>query len=67
MRLAALLRLAEYLERSKSQLVSSVRCVVGDDVRIVCETVGDASLEIWDANRRATLFQKAFGVSLTIE
>jgi exopolyphosphatase/guanosine-5'-triphosphate,3'-diphosphate pyrophosphatase len=66
-RLAALLRIAEYLERSKSQVVSNVRCIIDGDVRIVAETIGEASLEIWDANRRATLFRKAFGVNVVIE
>ena len=55
-RLAALLEIAENLERSRSQVVSGVRCSINGDVRIVCDTVGDASLEIWDANRRAALF-----------
>ncbi len=67
-RLAALLRIAEYLERSKSQVVSGVRCVIGaDEVRIRAETVGDATVEIWDANRRAALFRRAFGVDVVIE
>jgi exopolyphosphatase / guanosine-5'-triphosphate,3'-diphosphate pyrophosphatase len=66
-RLAALLRIAEYLERSKSQVVSSVRCTIDGAVTIACETVGDASVEIWDANRRASLFRKAYGVDVTIE
>lgn len=65
-RLAALLRIAEYLERSKSQVVSSVRCTINGNVRIGCETVGDATVEIWDANRRASLFRKAFGVDVEI-
>lgn len=66
-RLAALLRIAEYLERSKSQVVSSVRCAIDDGVKIVCETVGDATVEIWDANRRASLFRKAYGLDVVIE
>lgn len=66
-RLAALLRIAEYLERSKSQVVSGVRCAIDGGVRIVCETVGDATIEIWDANRRANLFRKAYGVDVVIE
>lgn len=65
-KLAALLRIAEYLERSKSQVVSNVRCEIDGNVTIRCETVGDASVEIWDANRRATLFRKAYGVEATI-
>lgn len=66
-RLAALLRIAEYLERSKSQVVRSVRCELGDTVRINVETVGDATIEIWEANRRTSLFRKAFGVDVEIK
>jgi exopolyphosphatase/guanosine-5'-triphosphate,3'-diphosphate pyrophosphatase len=66
-RLAALLRIAEYLERSKSQVVRDVRCEIGDPVRIQVSTVGDASVEIWDANRRTSLFRKAFGVDAVVE
>ena len=67
-RLASMLRIAEYLERSKSQVVSGVRCAIeGDEVRIKVDTVGDATVEIWDAGRRAALFRKAFGVDVVIE
>ncbi len=59
-RLSALLRLAEYLERSKSQVVHAVRVQLGETVKISVEAVGDASVEIWDAGRRAGLFRKAF-------
>ncbi len=59
-RLSALLRIAEYLERSKSQAVRSVRAEIGEGVRILVEAEGDATIEIWDANRRAGLFRKAF-------
>lgn len=65
-RLAALLRIAEYLERSKSQVVASVQCVINGGVEILCQTVGDATVEIWDANRRAGLFRKAYGVDVVI-
>lgn len=65
-RLAALLRLAEYLERSKSQVVQGLQVELGDSVRVVTRVVGDATVEIWDANRRAGLFQKAFGKAIEI-
>jgi exopolyphosphatase/guanosine-5'-triphosphate,3'-diphosphate pyrophosphatase len=65
-RLAALLRLAEYLERSKSQVVQGLHVELGESVRVVTRTVGDATVEIWDANRRAGLFQKAFGKAIEI-
>ncbi|MBC8162665.1 MAG: Ppx/GppA family phosphatase, partial [Roseiflexaceae bacterium] len=66
-RLSALLRIAEYLERSKGQVVQRL------DVRVRAEGVrgevvasGDASVEIWDANRRSSLFRKAFGLPIEI-
>ena len=65
-RLAALLRLSEYLERSKSQVVQGLRVEIGSPVRVQTWSGGDATVEIWDANRRAGLFQKAFGRGIEI-
>jgi exopolyphosphatase/guanosine-5'-triphosphate,3'-diphosphate pyrophosphatase len=67
MRLASLLRIAEYLERSKGQVVRALRCEGGDPVRIMADTVGDATVEIWDANRHTSLFRKAFGIDVEIK
>ncbi|EFO81939.1 Ppx/GppA phosphatase [Oscillochloris trichoides DG-6] len=66
-RLSALLRLAEYLERSKSQVVRSVEVrIQADTIQIVVHTTGDATVEIWDATRRAGLMKKAFGRNIEI-
>jgi exopolyphosphatase/guanosine-5'-triphosphate,3'-diphosphate pyrophosphatase len=65
-RLAALLRLAEYLERSKSQVVQGLHVEMGESIRVVTRSIGDATVEIWDANRRSGLFQKAFGKQIEI-
>ncbi len=65
-RLSALLRLAEYLERSKSQVIQGLHVELGDSIRVITRSVGDATVEIWDANRRAALFQKAFGKAIEI-
>ncbi len=65
-RLSALLRLAEYLERSKSQVVRAVRVELGESVRVLVEAEGDASVEIWDAGRRSGLFRKAFDKEIEI-
>jgi exopolyphosphatase/guanosine-5'-triphosphate,3'-diphosphate pyrophosphatase len=59
-RLSALLRIAEYLERSKSQVVREVRAEIGEAVRIHVRADGEADVEIWEANRRSGLFKKAF-------
>lgn len=66
MRLSALLRLSEFLERRKSQVVQSLKVELGDTIRITAQTVGDADVEIWDANRSSGLFQKAFGRNVQI-
>jgi exopolyphosphatase/guanosine-5'-triphosphate,3'-diphosphate pyrophosphatase len=65
-RLSALLRLAEYLERSKSQVIRAVRAEIGETVRVTVTADGDATVEIWDASRRAGLFRKAFDKDIEI-
>ncbi len=76
-RLGALLRIAEYLERSKAQVVRDVRVRVGEGeeggdgeghtrVQIQVEAEGDATVELWAANRRSNLFQSAFGCAVEI-
>ena len=65
-RLAALLRLAEYLERSKSQVILSLQVEMGHPIRVVTRASGDATVEIWDANRRTDLFATAFGREIVI-
>jgi exopolyphosphatase/guanosine-5'-triphosphate,3'-diphosphate pyrophosphatase len=59
-RLSALLRIAEYLERSKSQAVGAVRAEIGETVRVAVQADGEVDLEIWEANRRTGLFKRAF-------
>lgn len=65
-RLAALLRLAEYLERRKSQVIQGLTVEIGEHVRMTTRAVGDATVEIWDANRGSGLFRKAFGREVEI-
>lgn len=66
-RLSALLRIAEYLERSKSQNVRDLRVEITNDlVRVEAQTSGEAAVEIWDANRRTSLFRKSFGRPIEI-
>ncbi len=65
-RLSALLRVSEFLERRKSQVVQSLKVEIGDPIRITAQTTGDADVEIWDANRSTGLFQRAFGRDVLI-
>lgn len=66
-RLSALLRLAEYLERSRTQVVDSIRCHVNQyAVQIVALVRGDASTEVWSTERNAELFEKVYKRKLTV-
>jgi exopolyphosphatase/guanosine-5'-triphosphate,3'-diphosphate pyrophosphatase len=66
-RLSALLRIAEYLERSKSGVVRRLRVHIAPElITIAVEAVGDATVEIWDTNRRTGLFERAFGRAVRI-
>jgi exopolyphosphatase/guanosine-5'-triphosphate,3'-diphosphate pyrophosphatase len=65
---AALLRLAEGLERSRDQLVRDVR-VRASDTGAVClelEASGDTRVARWAVEREAELFERAFGRPLQI-
>jgi exopolyphosphatase/guanosine-5'-triphosphate,3'-diphosphate pyrophosphatase len=66
-RLGGILRLAEYLERSKSQVVRRIEVALEDDtIRLLLHADGDPIPEIWNASRRSALFEHAFGRTLEI-
>jgi exopolyphosphatase/guanosine-5'-triphosphate,3'-diphosphate pyrophosphatase len=66
-RMAAILRIAGGLDRSRSQQVSDVIARVADD-GVVLEVVSDEEpqVDIWGAERRTELFEKAFGLPVAI-
>jgi exopolyphosphatase / guanosine-5'-triphosphate,3'-diphosphate pyrophosphatase len=67
-RMAALLRLAEDLERSRDQLVRETRVSLDDGrvrVGLVTED-GDAPVARWAAGREGELFERAFGRELEV-
>jgi exopolyphosphatase / guanosine-5'-triphosphate,3'-diphosphate pyrophosphatase len=67
LRLSALLRLAEDLERPRDQLVRAVHADVSDGrVALQLVTEGDASVPRWAAARETELFQAAFGRELVV-
>ncbi|HRK29721.1 MAG TPA: Ppx/GppA phosphatase family protein [Tepidisphaeraceae bacterium] len=62
---AALLRIADGLDRSHASAVQSVNCrVVEKQVRCTITTRADAELEIWGARRKADWFEKVFGMTI---
>jgi exopolyphosphatase / guanosine-5'-triphosphate,3'-diphosphate pyrophosphatase len=66
--LAAILRLAENLDRSHSQVVTGVELHDRhDDWMLLLRTGGDAELELWSAIRQRAAFEKMIGKPLFIE
>ena len=66
--LAAILRLAGGLDRSRSQQVRDVVLKVdGDAVTVEVVADQDPQVDIWGAQRRTDLFEKAFGRAVRVE
>jgi exopolyphosphatase/guanosine-5'-triphosphate,3'-diphosphate pyrophosphatase len=66
--LAAILRLAENLDRSHTQSVSGLALHDrGDDDLLQIRTSGDAELELWAASRQAKPFERLTGKPLRLE
>jgi len=60
--MAAMLRLAEYLERGRRQSVRALTCNVGAaEIVIAARIRGDAAIELWEAGRNTNLLEAAFG------
>jgi exopolyphosphatase/guanosine-5'-triphosphate,3'-diphosphate pyrophosphatase len=66
--LAAILRLAEALDRSHAQAITGVELHDrGDDALLQVRTEGDAELELWAAMRQAAPFERLLGKPLRVE
>jgi exopolyphosphatase/guanosine-5'-triphosphate,3'-diphosphate pyrophosphatase len=66
-RMAGILRLAGGLDRSRSQQVKDVKVQI-EPQRVVLDVIADAEpqVDIWGAERRTELFEKVFGMPVTI-
>jgi exopolyphosphatase/guanosine-5'-triphosphate,3'-diphosphate pyrophosphatase len=63
--LAAILRVADGLDRGRAQRVKSVRCRIAEKtVELVLTAAGDPELEVWGARRKRDLFEETFGRKL---
>jgi exopolyphosphatase/guanosine-5'-triphosphate,3'-diphosphate pyrophosphatase len=66
--LAAILRLAEALDRSHAQAITGLALHDrGDDALLQVRTAGDAELELWAATRQAAPLERLLGKPLRIE
>jgi exopolyphosphatase / guanosine-5'-triphosphate,3'-diphosphate pyrophosphatase len=65
MKISALLRLAEQLDRSRDGSVRDVRLTLGDEwAQIEVVSPEDVTVAIWSAQRHTDIFQAAFGKTL---
>ncbi len=65
--LAALLRLADGLDRSRRQVVDGLTAQIGEELVVLrLDVHGDAELELWGARRKRGLFETVFGRDLQI-
>jgi exopolyphosphatase/guanosine-5'-triphosphate,3'-diphosphate pyrophosphatase len=66
-RCAAVLRVTEQLERPRDQAVRHARVVVQDGaVELRLQSMSDATVSRWGAQRQADIFRRAFGKELTV-
>jgi exopolyphosphatase/guanosine-5'-triphosphate,3'-diphosphate pyrophosphatase len=66
--LAAILRLAENLDRSHAQTISGVAVHDrGEDALLQLRTTGDAELELWAATRHAAPLERVLGKPVRVE
>jgi len=64
---AALLRIADGLDRSHASVIQALSCKIGDR-KLKCRVVArsDAEFEIWGARRKMEMFGKVFGKEMAI-
>jgi exopolyphosphatase/guanosine-5'-triphosphate,3'-diphosphate pyrophosphatase len=66
--LSAILRVADGLDRTFNQAVTSVQVNVDDDViRMIVDAGVPPQVELWDAHRKAGLFESVYGTPLELE
>ena len=58
--LSAILRIADGLDRSQFSVVRKIDVSIGPSIQIALECSADPELEVWAAQKRATLFEKIF-------
>jgi exopolyphosphatase/guanosine-5'-triphosphate,3'-diphosphate pyrophosphatase len=67
--LAGMLRLSEFLERGRSQVVRAVRChldLPNGWLQIEALEAGDARMELWEASRNLDVLQRALALHVEL-
>jgi exopolyphosphatase/guanosine-5'-triphosphate,3'-diphosphate pyrophosphatase len=65
--LAGILRVADGLDRTHTQTVTAVRCLISEGrIRLLLDARRTPQVEIWDAERKAELLQRACDVRLSL-
>ncbi len=67
--LCGMLRLSEYLERGRSQVVRDVRCHLDQTnhwLQIETLATGNAAMELWEAGRNVDVLAQALGVEIEL-
>jgi exopolyphosphatase/guanosine-5'-triphosphate,3'-diphosphate pyrophosphatase len=68
LKLAAILQVADGLDRAHRQTVSNVGCSVNDHIAsFAVEATGECDLEIWSAERKSVWFSDVFGVTVRFD
>ncbi len=66
-RLSGILRVADGLDRTHGQLVTGIKCRVGDGwVRLRVTATSDPAIDLEDAKRKAGLLERAFQTDLSL-
>jgi exopolyphosphatase/guanosine-5'-triphosphate,3'-diphosphate pyrophosphatase len=66
--LAGILRVADALDRTRFQRVKQASAQIRDgEVHVLAQADGDAQVELWAAEDKKKLFQKAYGMKLKVE
>jgi exopolyphosphatase/guanosine-5'-triphosphate,3'-diphosphate pyrophosphatase len=67
-KLAAMLRVADGLDRTHTNSISEINCRFDDElIKIQCRAEGPAIAEVEVASRKADLMRRAFGREVVIE
>jgi exopolyphosphatase/guanosine-5'-triphosphate,3'-diphosphate pyrophosphatase len=65
---AALLRMADGLDRSHGSVIQDLRCRIGKrKIKCILAAKSDAELEIWGARRKMEWFKRVFGRSIVFD